>query len=156
MATPTDAGPRPPRGGIVVRTELAPEINEAFENFSRAVFAEGALPEKTKQLIAVAVAHATQCPYCITGHTKLTRRKGARPEEIMEAIWVAAEMRAGGAYAHSTLALHALGNGAGQPSGAPAGAPHPGAREKGVMTRAPEQHAVSGTSAGTSPARRTI
>jgi AhpD family alkylhydroperoxidase len=88
------------------RAELAPEINEAFENFSRAVFAEGALPEKTKQLIAVAVAHVTQCPYCITGHTKLARRKGARPEEIMEAIWVAAEMRAGGAYAHSTLALH--------------------------------------------------
>ena len=122
MATPTDAGPRPPRGGIVVRTELAPEINEAFENFSRAVFAEGALPEKTKQLIAVAVAHVTQCPYCITGHTKLARRKGARPEEIMEAIWVAAEMRAGGAYAHSTLALHALGDGSGKPSDAPAGA----------------------------------
>ena len=69
------------------RAELAPEINEAFENFSRAVFAEGALPEKTKQLIAVAVAHVTQCPYCITGHTKLARRKGARPEEIMEAIF---------------------------------------------------------------------
>ena len=89
------------------RRQLAPEINAAFENFNRAVFAEGALPEKTKQLIAVAVAH-TQCPYCITGHTKLARRKGASPEEIMEAIWVAAEMRAGGAYAHSTLALHAL------------------------------------------------
>lgn len=90
------------------RKELAPEINEAFEQFSRAVFADGALPEKTKQLIAVAVAHVTQCPYCITGHTKLAHRKGARPEEIMEAIWVAAEMRAGGAYAHSTVALHAL------------------------------------------------
>lgn len=72
------------------------------------MFAEGALPEKTKQLIAVAVAHVTQCPYCIDGHTKLARRKGASPEEIMEAIWVAAEMRAGGAYAHSTLALHAM------------------------------------------------
>ena len=107
------------------RAELAPEINEAFENFSRAVFAESALPEKTKQLIAVAVAHVTQCPYCITGHTKLARRKGARPEEIMEAIWVAAEMRAGGAYAHSTLALHALGDGSGKPSDAPAGATHP-------------------------------
>ena len=91
------------------RRQLAPEINEAFENFSHAVFAEGALPEKTKQLIAVAVAHVTQCPYCITGHTKLARRKGASPEEIMEAIWVASEMRAGGAYAHSTLALHAMG-----------------------------------------------
>ncbi|MHA6783238.1 carboxymuconolactone decarboxylase family protein [Pseudonocardia saturnea] len=61
------------------RKELAPEINEAFEHFSRAVFADGALPEKTKQLIAVAVAHVTQCPYCITGHTKLAHRKGAHP-----------------------------------------------------------------------------
>ena len=97
------------------RGQLAPEINEAFENFSRAVFAEGALPEKTKQLIAVAVAHVTQCPYCITGHTKLARRKGASPEEIMEAIWVASEMRAGAAYAHSTLALHAMGEVAPEP-----------------------------------------
>jgi len=91
------------------RRELAPSIHQAFEDFSDAVFAAGALPEKTKQLIAVAVAHVTQCPYCINGHTKLAHRKGATPEEIMEAIWVAAEMRAGGAYAHATLALHALG-----------------------------------------------
>ncbi|HEY6650115.1 MAG TPA: carboxymuconolactone decarboxylase family protein [Mycobacterium sp.] len=90
------------------RKELAPEIHDAFEAFGRAVFAAGALPEKTKQLIAVAVAHTTQCPYCIQGHTRLATRKGASPQEIMEAIWVAAEMRAGGAYAHSTLALHAL------------------------------------------------
>lgn len=92
------------------RRQLAPGIHEAFDNFSHAVFAEGALPEKTKQLIAVAVAHTTQCPYCITGHTRLARRKGATPEEIMEAIWVAAEMRAGGAYAHATLALDAMGD----------------------------------------------
>lgn len=91
------------------RKELAPEVHEAFEAFSRAVFAPGALPEKTKQLIAVAVAHVTQCPYCITGHSKAARRTGATDEEIMEAIWVAAEMRAGGAYAHSAVALHALG-----------------------------------------------
>jgi AhpD family alkylhydroperoxidase len=90
------------------RRELAPEVNDAFEAFSRAVFKAGALPEKTKQLIAVAVAHTTQCPYCIAGHTRLARRKGATDNEIMEAIWVAAEMRAGGAYAHSTVALHAL------------------------------------------------
>lgn len=87
------------------RKELAPEIHEAFESFSRAVFADGALPGKTKQLIAVAVAHVTQCPYCITGHTRLARRAGATPEEIMEAIWVAAEMRAGGAYAHATVSV---------------------------------------------------
>jgi AhpD family alkylhydroperoxidase len=91
------------------RKDLAPEIHEAFENFSRAVFRANALDEKTKQLIAVAVAHTTQCPYCIAGHSKLARRKGASEEEIMEAIWVAAEMRAGGAYAHSTVALHSLG-----------------------------------------------
>jgi AhpD family alkylhydroperoxidase len=91
-----------------VRRELAPEINDAFENFSQTVFRAGALPEKTKQLIAVAVAHVTQCPYCIAGHSRLARRKGASDQEIMEAIWVAAEMRAGGAYAHSTIALHAL------------------------------------------------
>ena len=90
------------------RKELAPQIHDAFLAFSHAVFAEGALPEKTKQLIAVAVAHTTQCPYCIQGHTRLATRKGASPQEIMEAIWVAAEMRAGGAYAHSTLALNAL------------------------------------------------
>ncbi|MGV8979297.1 MAG: carboxymuconolactone decarboxylase family protein [Cellulomonas sp.] len=91
------------------RRELAPGIHAAWDQFSEAVFAPGALDEKTKNLIAVAVAHVTQCPYCITGHTKLAHRKGATDEEIMEAIWVAAEMRAGGAYAHSTLALNALG-----------------------------------------------
>ncbi len=91
------------------RRELAPEINEAWDRFSSAVFAAGSLDEVTKQLIAVAVAHVTQCPYCITGHTRLARRHGASDQQIMEAIWVAAEMRAGGAYAHSTLALGALG-----------------------------------------------
>jgi AhpD family alkylhydroperoxidase len=92
------------------RKELAPGVHDAFEAFSKAVFADGALDEKTKQLIAVAVAHTTQCPYCINGHTKLAHRKGASDQEIMEAIWVAAEMRAGGAYAHSTVALEALGS----------------------------------------------
>ena len=90
------------------RRELAPQIHEAFDAFSKQVFAEGALPVKTKQLIAVAAAHVTQCPYCIKGHTKLAHRAGASDEEIMEAVWVAAEMRAGGAFAHSTLALHTL------------------------------------------------
>ena len=90
------------------RRELAPRSHQAFEEFSRAVFADGALDRRTKQLIAVAVAHVTQCPYCIKGHTELASREGASPHQIMESIWVAAEMRAGGAYAHSTLALHAL------------------------------------------------
>ena len=59
------------------RAELAPETHEAFQAFSRQVFADGALPEKTKQLIAVAVAHVTQCPYCIRSHTRIAVRKGA-------------------------------------------------------------------------------
>ncbi len=90
------------------RRDLAPNQQAAFDAFSKAVFADGALPAKTKQIIAVAVAHVTQCPYCITGHTKAAVRAGATPEELMEAIWVAAEMRAGGAYAHSTLMLATL------------------------------------------------
>ena len=90
------------------RREFAPAIHQAFDAFSQQVFADGALPARTKQLIAVAAAHVTQCPYCIRGHTKLARRAGASDQEIMEAIWVAAEMRAGGAFAHSTVALHAL------------------------------------------------
>jgi AhpD family alkylhydroperoxidase len=61
------------------RTQLAAEINDAFENSSRKVFADGALPEKTMQLIAVAVAHVTQCPYCITGHTSSPTGKGHGP-----------------------------------------------------------------------------
>jgi len=87
------------------RRALAPATEKAFQAFSQQVFADGALPMKTKQLIAVAAAHVTQCPYCIRGHTKAALRQGATREELMEAIWVAAEMRAGGAYAHSSLAI---------------------------------------------------
>jgi AhpD family alkylhydroperoxidase len=90
------------------RRELAPEPLKAFKAFSAAVFADGALPSVTKQLIAVAVAHVTQCPYCIKGHTAEALKQGASEEQIMEAIWVAAEMRAGGSYAHSALALDTM------------------------------------------------
>ena len=80
----------------------------AFDAFGKAVFAVGALPAKIKQIIAVAAAHVTQCPYCIKGHTQAARRAGARLQELMEAIWVAVEMRARGAYAHSALMLDTL------------------------------------------------
>ncbi|WP_333794303.1 carboxymuconolactone decarboxylase family protein [Hyphomicrobium sp.] len=90
------------------RRDLTPEHEAAFQAFSKTVFAEGALPAKVKQLIAVAVAHVTQCPYCIKGHTKAALRHGASQQELMEAIWVAAEMRAGAAYAHSALALEEM------------------------------------------------
>lgn len=100
--------PKPSRALAERRRGLAPDTEAAFQAFSKATFEEGALSARTKQLVAVAVAHVTQCPYCIKGHTKAASREGATAEEIMEAIWVAAEMRAGGAYAHSTLALATL------------------------------------------------
>src|SRR5512143_2523582 len=71
------------------RRDLAPNQQAAFDAFGKAVFADGALPAKIKQIVAVAVAHVTQCPYCINGHTKAALRAGATPEELMEAIWVA-------------------------------------------------------------------
>lgn len=100
--------PEPTRETAETRKRLAPEAEAAFQQFSRVVFQDGALPGKTKQLIAVAAAHVTQCPYCIRAHTKAAAKAGASPEEIMEAIWVAVEMRAGGAFAHATLALDAM------------------------------------------------
>ena len=100
--------PQPTRNLADRRAKLAPGPAAAFRAFSTSVFAKGALPVTTKQLIAVAVAHVTQCPYCIRSHTKSASQHGATDEEIMEAIWVAAEMRAGAAYAHSALALDTL------------------------------------------------
>lgn len=108
MPDQTPIFPQPTREIGEQRKRLAPKPLEAFKAFSQSVFADGALPGKTKQLIAVAVAHVTQCPYCIRAHTKGALQHGATPEEIMEAIWVAAEMRAGGAYAHSALALDTI------------------------------------------------
>jgi AhpD family alkylhydroperoxidase len=105
---PTSIPPSTPQELSKRRRELAPETETAFQAFSQKVFAEGALSAKNKQVIAVAVAHVTQCPYCIQGHTKAALRHGASREELMEAIWVAAEMRAGGAYAHSILAIETM------------------------------------------------
>lgn len=90
------------------RRELTPEVSGAFHEFSRKVFADGALDHKTKQIIAVAVAHVTQCPWCIRSHTKAALREGVTPAQLMEAVWVAAEMRAGAAYAHSGVMLDAI------------------------------------------------
>jgi AhpD family alkylhydroperoxidase len=100
--------PAPSKDLTQKRRDLAPEIFTAFQAFSQRVFADGALPSKTKELIAVAVAHVTQCPYCIRSHTKRATLKGASEQEIMEAIWVAAEMRAGAASSHSAIAIDTM------------------------------------------------
>ena len=90
------------------RRDLSPKTEASFQAFSKAVFEEGALPARMKQIIAVAVAHVTQCPYCISGHTRAALRHGVTDAELVEAIWVATEMRAGAAYAHSVLALEEM------------------------------------------------
>jgi AhpD family alkylhydroperoxidase len=100
--------PKPTPALLDRRHALAPGAEDAFRAFSKAVFADGALDARTKQLIAVAVAHVTQCPWCIEGHVKAAKRAGASGEEVMEAIWVAAEMRAGAAWAHSLKAVELL------------------------------------------------
>lgn len=97
--------PTPTKENAEARAKAAPEIIDAWRNFSRTVFKAGALDEKTKQLIAVALAHVTQCPYCIHSHSETALKKGATKEEVMEAVWIAAEMRAGAAYSHSILAM---------------------------------------------------
>ena len=85
--------------------ELAPEVMKAFWVFDKAAVAEGAIPVKYKELIAVAVALTTQCPYCIDIHSANARRAGATDAEITEAAMVAAALRAGGAVTHATHAL---------------------------------------------------
>ena len=92
------------------QTSLVADSIEAWSNFSKTVFKDGVLPEKTKQLIAVAVAHVTQCPYCIRDHTAQAVKKGAKKEEIMEAICVAAEMHACAAYAHAPSVIDEVEN----------------------------------------------
>ena len=85
--------------------ELAPEVMKAFWVFDKAAVAEGAIPVKYKELIAVAVALTTQCPYCIDIHSVNARKAGATDAEITEAAMVAAALRAGGAVTHATHAL---------------------------------------------------
>lgn len=70
--------PKATRAHAEQRHALAPDADDAFAAFSKAVFAEGALDKRTKQIIAVAVAHVTQCPWCIEGHVKAAKAARAR------------------------------------------------------------------------------
>jgi AhpD family alkylhydroperoxidase len=85
--------------------EAAPEGMAAFDALNAAVFKDGALPLKVKELIAVAVAVTTQCPYCIEVHVKKAKAAGATDAELTEATLVAAALRAGGAVTHGTHAI---------------------------------------------------
>lgn len=88
--------------------EYAPDAYEAYNGWSAAAFAEGALGRKSKELIAFAVAHAIQCPYCIDLHAKGASSAGASREEMAEAIHVAAVIRGGASLVHGVQALRAL------------------------------------------------
>src|SRR2546425_87300 len=87
-------------------SKLAPEEFKAWANLDGIVAREdGRIPRKYRELIAVAVAHTTQCVYCIEVHTKNAKKAGASKEEVVEAVLLAAALRAGGAAAHGTLAV---------------------------------------------------
>lgn len=85
--------------------ELCPAAFRAFLEFDRTALKAGAIPAKYKELMAVAVALTTQCPYCIEIHAKKAKAAGATEEELAETGLVAAALRAGAAMTHATHAL---------------------------------------------------
>src|SRR5215475_5818826 len=87
--------------------DLAPEVMKAFWAFDKAAVADGVIPVKYKELIAVAVALTTQCPYCIEIHGGNARQAGATEAELVEAAMVASSLRAGAAVTHATHLLAA-------------------------------------------------
>src|SRR5262245_22335818 len=85
--------------------ELAPDAFRGFQIFDKAVFEGGVIPLKYKELMTVAVALTTQCPYCIELHAKKARAAGASEQELAETTLIAAALRAGGAITHGTHTL---------------------------------------------------
>ena len=86
--------------------QVAPEEFKVWLALDRIVAREdGKIPRKYRELIALAVAHTTQCVYCIDVHTRAAKKVGVTREELGEAVLIAAALRAGGAAAHATLAL---------------------------------------------------
>lgn len=83
----------------------APDAMKAFWAFDKAAMADGAIPAKYKELMAVAVALTTQCPYCIDIHSKKAAQAGASSQEIAEVVLIAAALRAGAAVTHGTHAI---------------------------------------------------
>lgn len=78
----------------------APDLAKKFFAYYTAVFADGALTEREKALIALAVAHAVQCPYCIDAYTNACLEKGSNLSEMTEAVHVANAIRGGASLVH--------------------------------------------------------
>ncbi|MCU0578816.1 MAG: carboxymuconolactone decarboxylase family protein [Desulfobacterota bacterium] len=88
--------------------DLNRDLFNAFVTFNQKVFAEGRLSIKAKELVAVACAHITRCPYCIDSHIQKAKQAGATDEEISEVIFVAVAMNAGASFAHSCISMESL------------------------------------------------
>jgi AhpD family alkylhydroperoxidase len=82
--------------------DLAPDAMAAFWAFDKAALAEGAIPKRYKELMAIAVALTTQCAYCIEVHRKAAIEAGATEQELAETVFVSSALRAGGALTHGT------------------------------------------------------
>jgi alkylhydroperoxidase/carboxymuconolactone decarboxylase family protein len=93
-----------PKFGTISR--LQPELAEKFFDWYGAVFAEGALTQREKSLIALAVAHAVQCPYCIDAYTTDSMQKGATEQMMMEAVHVSAAIRGGASLVHGVQMMN--------------------------------------------------
>jgi AhpD family alkylhydroperoxidase len=85
--------------------ELAPDAYRAFLEFDQKAFAKGSLDVKTKELIALGIAHITQCPWCIDAHVQRAEKAGATEQDLAEVIFVAMAMASGAAWSHGGLAL---------------------------------------------------
>lgn len=86
--------------------EHEPELAKKFFDYYGAVFAEGALTEREKSLIALAVSHAVQCPYCIDAYSHDALEKGCNEKQMMEAIHVAAAIKGGAVLVHGVQMMN--------------------------------------------------
>ncbi len=82
--------------------KLSPQAMTAFQEWDKLALADGAIPKKYKELMAIAVALTTQCPYCIEIHREQAVKAGVTEQELSEVVHVAAALRAGGAITHGT------------------------------------------------------
>lgn len=87
-------------------SEYQPELGKKFFDYYGEVFKEGALTEREKALIALAVAHTVQCPYCIDAYTSESLQKGADENQMMEALHVAAAIRGGASLVHGVQMMN--------------------------------------------------
>jgi alkylhydroperoxidase/carboxymuconolactone decarboxylase family protein len=87
-------------------SEFQPELARKFFDYYGDVFKEGALTAREKSLIALAVSHAIQCPYCIDAYTTDTMQKGVSEEQMMEAVHVTAAIRGGASLVHSVQMMN--------------------------------------------------